>query len=184
MIKSNDILYSACYVLGSVIREEWDFLYNQATELHDFPEYYLEVGSHSGGSITALAARLARTNSTKRVISVDNASYPEVSRKKFRENMDNVGLSPWIEEENISSLDYETSLKFSLIFLDGDHSYDCVKEELIKFDEHLVLNGVFCGHDYQNYRGLQTAVDNFFTGNDRYETIVCPKNMWARRRIK
>jgi len=49
------------------------------------------------------------------------------------------------------------------IFIDGDHSYDAVRSDLIAWVPKLTTNGIIAGHDYRSSKpGVKAAVDEFF----------------------
>lgn len=71
---------------------------------------------------------------------------------------------------------------FDFVFIDGDHSYEGVKEDI-----HLWLpktKKLLCGHDYGNQRnrlgifGVDRAVNEIF-GSDGFK--VYPGGVWAVR---
>ena len=55
-----------------------------------------------------------------------------------------------------------TGLDF--VFLDADHSYESVTEDLNAWFPKLKKDAIFAGHDYNNpLFGVREAVENFFT---------------------
>lgn len=50
-------------------------------------------------------------------------------------------------------------IKFDFIFLDGDHSYDTVKWEIEHYYNLIKKNGILCGHDYNIFESVTTAVN-------------------------
>lgn len=191
-MKSNDEIYNGNYLPGSIIREEWDFLYEQTLQQGDNSYSYVEVGSHSGASTTALLINIVKENESRKVISIDNCSYPEVNREIFRNNLKQYGLLEPVEEVNTSSLEFDPRDNiYSIVFLDGDHTEGTVSKEIELFDNHIAVGGIICGHDYQNFAGVTAAVDKFFEikdlyyCNERYELMSTgSKNMWAFKKIK
>jgi len=66
---------------------------------------------------------------------------------------------------------------FDLIFIDADHSYKAVKEDIISWIPHVKIGGMLCGHDYGGRKkGVKVAVDEMF-GND----IELISDIWIRR---
>ena len=55
----------------------------------------------------------------------------------------------------------EGSLDF--VFIDGNHSYEFVREDIASWFPIIKRNGLFSGHDYGNeeFPGVKRAVDEF-----------------------
>ena len=66
---------------------------------------------------------------------------------------------------NDTSLNVEFDVKFDLIFLDGDHTYNNVRGELIKYYKYLKPNGILAGHDY-GCAPCTKAITEFATNNE------------------
>ena len=50
-------------------------------------------------------------------------------------------------------------IKFDMIFIDGDHTYEGVKSDIIGTRSLLQDGALLCGHDYTNWAGVKQAVD-------------------------
>lgn len=64
-----------------------------------------------------------------------------------------------------NSLNVEFDTKFDFIFLDGDHTYNNVRAELIKYSKYLKQGGILAGHDY-GCPPCTKAITEFATNND------------------
>jgi predicted O-methyltransferase YrrM len=49
-----------------------------------------------------------------------------------------------------------------LLFIDGDHSYEACKKDILAWLPFVVPGGVVCFHDYTNPFGVRQAVDELF----------------------
>jgi predicted O-methyltransferase YrrM len=51
-------------------------------------------------------------------------------------------------------------VKFDMIFIDADHSYEALREQIRTFSQMLTPYGILCGHDYghKGYPGVEQAV--------------------------
>jgi hypothetical protein len=85
--------------------------------------------------------------------------------------------------KNIYDNDYfdwkiDNDIKFDLVYIDGDHSYKHVNDQLEYFKDVPIV----CGDDYKEQRrdyfeGLMTAVDNYIENNNvKYELFPTNKN--------
>tara|TARA_Y100001937_G_scaffold126181_1_gene194818 strand:+ start:727 stop:1302 length:576 start_codon:yes stop_codon:yes gene_type:complete len=64
-----------------------------------------------------------------------------------------------------NSLAVEFDTKFDFIFLDGNHTYNNVRAELIKYSKYLKPNGFIAGHDY-GIAPCTKAITEFATNNN------------------
>ena len=61
---------------------------------------------------------------------------------------------------------------FDLIFIDADHSYSAVKQDIINYQPKLKQGGILSGHDI-DFPGVNQAVNEML---DQYD--VGPNNVW------
>lgn len=54
---------------------------------------------------------------------------------------------------------------FDFIYIDGGHSYNCVKSDISHWLPKLSKGGYFCGHDYTTMRSVRQACHEFFDKN-------------------
>jgi len=64
-----------------------------------------------------------------------------------------------------NSMYVEFDTKFDFIFIDGDHTYNNVRAELIKYSKYLTPNGYIAGHDY-GIAPCTKAITEFATNNN------------------
>ncbi len=75
----------------------------------------------------------------------------------------------------------DNSLDF--VFIDGEHLYQNVKDDLILWHPKVRVGGLFCGHDYNGKGdngggfGVRRAVDEFAQANT-YQVCVAPGLIW------
>jgi len=66
---------------------------------------------------------------------------------------------------------------FDLVFIDADHSYDAIKEDIYLWKPLIRKGGILAGHDYKKggkfpFWGVQVAVDEIFA-QEEIETLPC-----------
>jgi hypothetical protein len=125
-------------------------------EFINFDSLVLELGSNDGVS-TSLFSKYA-----KRVIAVDAIiTNKMISLLKDSENIDfyNMNFSEFYQKYN--------NEKYDLIYIDGSHEYNDVKEDIINFKNLIKENGIICGHDYNSScPGVKKAVNEVFGENN------------------
>jgi len=68
----------------------------------------------------------------------------------------------------------DNSLDF--VYIDGNHKYDYIKEDILKWLPKIKSNGIIAGHDYNYaYEGVKIAVDEIF-GKDNIQLF--PDSSW------
>ena len=65
--------------------------------------------------------------------------------------------------------------KFDLIFIDAQHSYSAVREDIIGWWKHIKAGGFLLGHDYmtKQFPKLTQAVNELFDEDAIEEVAVC-----------
>jgi len=118
----------------------------------------VEVGSYKGRSLRAMA-----DGSSAVLYAVD--TWEQLGgRDDF-----NVNLASYLGERvfpvTMSSLCaakmfHTLGAKFDMIFIDADHSYEAVRDDILHWSPLLAEGGILCGHDYQDpFPGVKKAVD-------------------------
>jgi len=70
-------------------------------------------------------------------------------------------------------VDIDESLAFDMLFLDSDHHYDTIINEIIRFEPLLKENGLLVLHDTVYYDGVALAVKQLME-NSRFELVTLP----------
>ena len=127
----------------------------------------LEVGSWTGASTRALAE-----NTTGHVWAVDtwqkygweeNWTYLEFLRNLMDlKNIHAIRIPSVLAASVVKGLRYG-SLRFDMLFIDGDHAYESVRDDIAAWFPLLDKGGLVCGHDY-NMPQVARAVDELIPG--------------------
>lgn len=127
------------------------------------PKLGVEVGVHRG----ALSETLLKAFPDMRLLMIDpylpHWQYPD--QEQFRreayqrtKNLNAVYLY-------LSSIDAAAKVNgdFDFVFLDADHAYESVRDDLVAWWPHVRTGGLFCGHDYlkDDIPGVTRAVDEW-----------------------
>jgi len=125
----------------------------------------VEIGSCYGRSTVCLGLGASLVNSNNKVYSID----PHTGGKGFREKLEDKdsysslegfknNLKRFLLNEKVVPI-IKTSAdalsewhghKISLLFIDGWHTYDAVKHDILGWSKHVVSEGIVAMHDYQD----------------------------------
>jgi len=153
---------------------------------------YLEIGTWNGGTLFLISQSI-KENAT--LISVDLPNGPfgggylwiriplflSFKKKKqkiylIRENSHN--LATYDKVQNILC-----GKKVDLLFIDGDHSYNGVKQDFFMYSKFVKRDGLIIFHDIAKTTNIESNVTQFWNEikkNYSYEEIIQNKNQnWA-----
>lgn len=168
----------ALTIEGWMKPEELTWLAEQASRRHNI----LEVGSWMGRSSHAIAS-----NTPGKLLCVDTWKGT-MSEKSHREQLAgksdgwlqaqfirNVEKLPNISWLRMPSMEAATLLhsrneeKFDMIFIDGDHDYHAVRNDILAWWPMLAPGGLFCGHDFSSAftNTVVKAVKEMFPGRHK-----------------
>jgi len=103
----------------------------------------------------------------------------------FTDIIKRVGLQAYIEPFKGNSLQCAAQLKtpVRMVFIDGDHTYEGVKKDILALADKLVANGYLCFHDYSvNFLGVVQAVNEFVIGSTDYDEIFQVRDLLVARK--
>ena len=123
----------------------------------------LEIGSYLGASTCYIAAGLSQVGGHLYCVDTwQNETMPEGERDTFAEFNRNIyPLSDHItivrkRSEDLNGSDIPNGL--SLVFIDGDHSYQAVKQDFERILPFLAEDGVVAFHDVICYQGVSRVI--------------------------
>jgi predicted O-methyltransferase YrrM len=146
----------------------------------------VEVGSLAGRSSCALCY-FAKD---KDVYCVDTWDVQHVKDKNlikifgetdvlgiFKKNMKANGYNPHIMKmESVQASNNFADESVDMVFIDADHVYESVKEDIVAWWPKVKKGGLICGHDYNGQeKGVIKAVDEMFTR----ERIKLKYSIWS-----
>lgn len=78
-----------------------------------------------------------------------------------------------------AALNFETmELQVSFVFIDGNHDYDYVRQDIEIWWGKIVDGGIMCGHDYGKGKwGVKKAVDEIFN-NTKWNVRFPAETIW------
>ena len=138
---------------------------------------FVEVGVWKGKSAAYMCVELARSEKDIRFYCVDSWEDPEIYHT-FVTNMKPVEV--YYTPIRVSSLEASKGFankSLDFVFLDSDHSYDAMIQELLAWMPKIKLGGILAGHDYYpdhpEYCGVYAAVNTLFNSKDIESSENC-----------
>jgi len=150
---------------------------------------YLEIGVHNGGSMSYVVSE----SKPKICFGIDlfedcTGHYinDKITQEKSFNNIkkNNINSTINLIKGNSGSLETIESLKvkllnnkIDLLFIDGDHSYEGVKNDFLNYSSFVAKNGLIILDDYNdNYKGIIKFVNEYIINNNNYEILGVFKN--------
>lgn len=143
-------IYPGNNIQGWMLPEELQFLYTTAKGVNSV----LEIGSWKGRSTHAILS-----GCKGEVVAVDHfrgsaqpgdaTNWMAKQEDVYKEFMQNVGHFTNLKVIKATSKEAKELLgdkKFDMIFIDGEHSYESVKEDIALWKDNASI--ILCGHDY------------------------------------
>lgn len=142
-----------------------------------------EVGSWKGRTSLALLHNrpaegrvfcIDTWDSSPELKHISDEMAPDALFNEFMENVKETGVIA-LRMNSHQGATYLKFLheKFSLIFLDGDHTYEAVKQDIEDYLPLVFKGGCLCGHDYKKAEGVKKAVDELIPNR------VLPLSEWG-----
>lgn len=116
----------------------------------------VEIGSYIGES----SLMFLSYPHIRRLICIDQA-IQKLLLKRLSSFIDSGRCIP-LEMLSSDAHDSISETDFDFIYIDGDHSYESVKNDIEMWYPRVRMGGILCGHDYNPaFEGVIRAVDEF-----------------------
>ena len=99
-----------------------------------------------------------------------------IKRKTLKKALKYPNLEIIVDTSINASKQFEKE-SIDFVFIDGDHSYESVKNDIKYWEPKVKENGLIIGHDY-NWGNVARAVGECFT-----EVWIMSDNVWAASKI-
>lgn len=146
----------------------------------------LEVGSYLGASATFMAVAASEIGKGAKVHCVDtwqNEGMTEGRRDTWQEFKTNTApLAEYIVPHRGLSVDIAENFhgRLDLLFIDGDHSYEACKADVMAWLNKLRPGGLIVLHDFGWAVGVQKVVAEIIKPRERQTGKVFQNTYWTR----
>lgn len=153
--------------------------------------HVVEIGSYKGRSAVAIGHGLkANASGNYRLICVDpffdEKRDPDLGRA-FRQNIEEGGVSdivdmmPMFSVEAARAWPHERGI--AMLWIDGNHEYEYVREDFLLWNRHLVPGGVIAFHDWHRI-GVQETITRHVFPMDHYQKFsAIGHNLVSAKRV-
>lgn len=156
-------------------------LINYVLSLKPSINRWLEIGSHLGESSTLLFG----FPQIKTIHLVEQSKYScDLLSERFKHEIlqNRCLIHNGLSQKILSSFE---NFIFDCVYIDGNHSYDSVIEDIMISNSKTINDGFLCGHDYnKSWPGVIDAV-NFFISNSNYsqkDLVLFEDSSWLLRK--
>jgi len=163
-----------------------ELLYNLALQL-PFRSVIVALGIWTGKSTIAMGE--AAKEKSHRIYAVDHfmgspsdetkdLSQQRDIASEFQANVDKFGLGHWISTIHFPFNELLScwTIPIDLIFIDGDHEYASVNNDINGWAGWVKVGGIIAGHDY-DIPGVEQAVKESFS------EFTVEDNIWIAKRV-
>lgn len=177
--------------------EEWEMvtLLLLPSMVDDVAGQIVEIGAWMGRSTICLGLGSNYfSRQKKRIVTIDTfdcrGNFANLQREstfeEFKRNIGEFDLEPLITYivGDSTLVKNQISHPISLLFIDGDHSYEGVWSDIRNYSEKVAERGLIVFHDY-SYPGepdVAKAVNEFLADNPIYEKLFLCKTMLVVRK--
>lgn len=132
------------------------------------------VGAEIGVKVGKNAKNILDNLSIKKLYLIDpfqNKTWKEASKKKLFNYSDKI---KWLNFYSFDAVKYIKDNELDFIYIDGDHRYEGVKNDIKNYYSKVKIGGLIAGHDYDKRRdfGIVQAVNEFFNKKN-INTAIC-----------
>lgn len=124
----------------------------------------LEVGSYKGRSTCAMLEVAKHVHAVDYFRSNLNGQCQEetyTTLEDFKQNTEGGAVTVWIGSSLHACRNFEPE-SLDLVFIDGLHTYEATRSDILSWWERLKTGGIMCFHDYVTFEGVTRAVDETF----------------------
>jgi predicted O-methyltransferase YrrM len=175
---------------GMLTYDEVDCLYHLG-QMNHCNGVIVEIGSWQGKSTIALALGAAQAHREK-IYAIDphvvqpEEGYLEDTRSAFVANIKRASVDgqviPMIMTSKEAARDWRLPIR--LLWIDGDHRYEAVKQDFLLWEPFVVDDGIIAMHDTIRKKGPKKVLwENVFRSR-RFQEIAIVDNITAARKVQ
>lgn len=141
----------------------------------------LEIGSYKGASSLLLALGNKASRKKTKVWLIEPSPSP--SKEAFIKIFIPHGVcnDVILIDKNSADAAKEIKMIFRFIFIDGNHEYECVKNDIINWGRYLTDGGIIALHN-RSYPGVARAIDELIVNSNKFKVLgIIAETLYATR---
>jgi predicted O-methyltransferase YrrM len=139
----------------------------------------VEIGCYKGRSTRALAdATPGRVTAVDCWLPFKDRQWLLTGKEyaEFQRNVNDLLLSGKVTAwklKSVQAVETFKDRKFDMVFIDADHAYESVRDDILAWRKLVRKGGLLCGHDYghADWPGVKRAVDELLPNRQVHESI-------------
>lgn len=153
-------------------------LYSHVVNTFPTNSHFVEVGTWQGNSAAYMAVEIVNSGKYIKFDCIDiwgrysidglNTKNPELLPDNTVEELFLSNIQPVkhiinpIKSSSVEAASLYEANTLDFVFIDANHVYEAVKDDLQAWFSKVKTGGIIAGHDYYNDPGVKKAVDEFF----------------------
>ncbi len=171
----------------------YDYLYRDAVERADDNSLFVEIGSFKGRSTAFMCVEIVNSGKQIKFDCIDPQQLlshyaesakdqPEVfegyNSTEFHERLEKVkGIYNLIQETSDVAVNRYLDKSIDFLMIDGDHSYEAVKRDILNFLPKMKVGGVITGDD-AFVEEIKNAVNDALEDTEFEATFIDGIHFW------
>ena len=175
---------NALLIDGWMSKQELTWLAQQARKI--VSGRVVEIGTYLGRSARVITDNLGQgsylvcvdpyTNFKDSVININDESPLYNGDEIYRQAQLNVPRAVFIRMTSLDAVERFSDHTIDMVFIDGEHTYESVKQDINAWYPKVKPGGTLCGHDYTTYNDVERAVKDSFP----FEWLTFPvESIWS-----
>lgn len=167
---------------------DFENLYRRAVERMPRDARMVEVGVYRGRSLFFLTVEALNSGKDIHIYGVDRFNWPtgafdDIQRVRREHGLD-LQITLIARHSTAAAREYFGHASLDFVFIDADHTYEAVKEDILAWRPKMKPGGIMAGHDLSNpeFPGVRKAVQECF---GTYEIMPGSQNIeswWVEMR--
>lgn len=139
----------------------------------------VEIGRKYGGSAILIASAM---DGDRKLHSIDIVSYPQLQQNLDKTSQETVDRIDVIVGES-TEIAKQWTEEVSLVFVDGDHAYDSVQNDVNSWGKFVEPGGFMALHDVRDtFLGLEPIIDEL--KENGWEEVDCVDTLIVLKKMK